>query len=324
MKKLVAVSVNRERRGTIMKKLVAVSLIMVLLMSVSGGAEASPGPDLQIASVSVEANPTNPSNVRVEITVGNPGDTASGAFVIRWYPHQAADEVGCSIDVPGLGARKRGTARCSYTYVGTGEMHWRAVADAYNEIDESPNEDNNEQRGAISIAAGQPEPTTVTLQSLPAEDGYVRGVTGGESISLNGDIRVGDGKQNQGQQAFFSFDISGIPQGATIQEAALDLSNHTSVHDPFVTLELLGVYFVQYGALDTGDYAAGWPTGRAATLNSSPAILYPTHNLQQLVNEGAARFQVRLQFQGITDNDDQVDGLVFPEGSPALTITYAP
>ena len=49
MKKLVAVSVNRERRGVIMKKLVAVSLIVVFLMSVSGGAEASPGPDLRIA-----------------------------------------------------------------------------------------------------------------------------------------------------------------------------------------------------------------------------------------------------------------------------------
>ena len=281
--------------------------------------------DLVIEDVSVWSPlPTSPETVQIILTVSNIGGGQAGAFSLIWYPHQASDEVGCSIDIAGLSPGVSLVEDCSYTYVEHGEMHWRAVADAYNEVDESPNEDNNEQRGAISINAGQPEPTTVTLQSLPAEDGYVRGVTGGESISLNGDVRVGDGKQNQGQQAFFSFDISGIPQGATIQEAALDLSNHTSVHDPFVTLELLGVYFVQYGALDTGDYVAGWPTGRAASLSSSPTILNPIHNLQQLVNEGAARFQVRLQFQGITDNDDQVDALVFPEGGPALTITYVP
>jgi hypothetical protein len=43
-----------------------------------------------------------------------------------------------------------------------------------------------------------------------------------------------------------------------------------------------------------------------------------------LVNDGSPRFQIRLQFQYISDNDSQADGLVFPEGGPALTITYVP
>ena len=169
-----------------------------------------------------------------------------------------------------------------------------------------------------------PQAQTVTLQSLPAEDGYVRGVTSGESVALNGEVNVGDGTQNRAQQAFFSFDISGIPAGAIIQSATLDLSNHTVKGDPFAVLGLLGVYWVQYGALDTGDYVAGWPTGRAATLSGPPTVLNPAHELQSLVDARAPRFQIRLQFQAITDNDDHADVLVFPEGGPALTITYLP
>ena len=145
-----------------MKKLVAVSLIVVFLMSVSGGAEASPGPDLEIVSVSVESNPTNPSNVRVEVSVRNNGDTDAGPFVMRWYPLRATDEIGCSIEVPGLSAHKRGTARCSYTYVSTGTKHWRAVVDEELEIAED-NESNNEQTGTIVIGGSQQPGNTPDL-----------------------------------------------------------------------------------------------------------------------------------------------------------------
>jgi hypothetical protein len=180
----------------------------------------------------------------------------------------------------------------------------------------------------LQTAVGTPicpaQAQTVTLQSLPAEDGYVRGVTSGENVSLGGDVSAGDGKQNRQQQAFFSFDISGIPQGATIQAATLDLSNHNVTGDPYTTLGLFGVYYAQYGDLDAGDFVAGWPPGRATTLNGPPTVLNPANSLQQLVNEGNPRFQIRLQFQNITDNDSSADGLVFPEGGPALTITYVP
>ena len=146
-----------------MKKLVAVSLVVVFLISMSGGAEASPGPDLRIAEASVQVlDPAQPARVRVEIAVSNAGDTDAGPFVMRWYPHQASNEIGCSIEVPGLGANKRGTARCSYTYVGTGEMHWRAVVDEENEIVED-NESDNEQSGTIVIGGAQQPGNTPDL-----------------------------------------------------------------------------------------------------------------------------------------------------------------
>jgi hypothetical protein len=179
-------------------------------------------------------------------------------------------------------------------------------------------------QASVDTPACAVQSQTITLQSLPAEDGYVRGLTDGESVSLDGNVKVGDGNQNRKWVAFLSFDISGIPQGATIQAATLDLSNHTFVGDPFTTLGPLGIYFVQYGDLDTGDYVADWPAGRAATLSGPPTVLNPAHHLQQLLNGGRARCQVRLHFQYITDNDDQADGLLFPEGGPALTVTFVP
>ncbi|MBN1177727.1 MAG: hypothetical protein JXD18_00835, partial [Anaerolineae bacterium] len=167
------------------------------------------------------------------------------------------------------------------------------------------------------------EPETITVQSLPAEDGIVRGVTSGVSVSLDGNIRAGDGTQNQRNEGFLSFDISGIPQGARIESAVLDLSGHSIEGTPFVQLGLLRVYFIEYASLGTEDYVAGNPTG-SVTQSARPTQLLPTSAVQRSVDAGAARFQVRMQFEGISDNDGEIDGLIFPEGGPALTITYTP
>ena len=173
----------------------------------------------------------------------------------------------------------------------------------------------------IDTPACPAQPQTVTLQSLPAEDGYVRGLDSGASVNLEGDIKVGDGKQNSQQQAFLSFDISAIPQGATIQEATLDLSNHTVDGDPFAALGVLRAYKQLYETLDTGDFVAGFPDG-FAEWSGPPGTANVTAQVQRSVNNGVSRFQVRLQFQNKTDNDGAGDRLRFPEGGPALTITY--
>ena len=175
----------------------------------------------------------------------------------------------------------------------------------------------------IDTPACPAQPQTVTLQSLPAEDGYVRGLDSGASVNLEGDIKVGDGKQNSQQQAFLSFDISAIPQGATIQEATLDLSNHTVDGDPFAALGVLRAYKQLYETLDTGDFVAGFPDG-FAEWSGPPGTANVTAQVQRSVNNGVSRFQVRLQFQNKTDNDGAGDRLRFPEGGPALTITHVP
>ena len=158
-----------------MKKWMVVAIVLLLLVPVSGAAEANPGsPELRIVEISVQApDPADPTRVRVEITIGNSGDIPAGAFAVRWYPHQAVNEVGCSIDIPGLGAHKKGTTRCSYTYPQCGDLHWRAVVDEENEIGE-PNENNNTATGMVHLACENQggSPPAGTAPDLLIEDAH--------------------------------------------------------------------------------------------------------------------------------------------------------
>jgi hypothetical protein len=166
---------------------------------------------------------------------------------------------------------------------------------------------------------------TVTLQSLPAEDGHAVGRDAGQSANLSGNIPVGDSDQNRGLQGFFSFDISGIPQGATLQEVNLDLSNFQRQGQPLNSLGQWRIYAYDYGELGPEDFNTDWNAdGSFVTSDSAPGVFQPIRRVQNLVNNGATRFRIRVQFRNATDDDSQADVFIFREGSPALTITYVP
>ena len=144
-----------------MSRFMFVAWIVVLSVPVFGVAEANPGtPDLQIVDASVTIpDPAQPNMVYVEVSVANRGDAPASAFAIRWYPHQASNEIGCSTDVPGLDAGKRGRSKCNYTYVDDGQMHWRALVDEEAEVADS-NDGNNAQTGAVTVGGPSASPAT--------------------------------------------------------------------------------------------------------------------------------------------------------------------
>jgi hypothetical protein len=281
-------------------------------------------PDLTIAEASVVANvPTQPESVQVAITVQNDGDTDAGAFTVNWIPHTGWSQIGCSHDVDGLPAGSSVALDCGYTYPEYGEMRWLARVDSENEVDEGAGEENNETSGRIPIFADAPEPETVTLQSLPAEDGYVRGVTSGQSISLEGTIQAGDGTQDQAKQAFFSFDLTAIPADVTIESAVLDLSGHEVRGAPFPALGTLRVYHHQYGTLDPGDFITSFPNG-FHEWSGPPGTADATTQVQNAIANSRERFKIRVQFNYLVSPNQRADMLVFPEGGPSLTVTYTP
>lgn len=284
--------------------------------------EAGGHADLTIAEASVVANvPASPQMVQVVIRVRNEGDASAGPFTVTWIPHTGWDVIGCSQDVSGLWPDSEVVLDCSYTYPEYGEMRWLARVDSENEVDEGPGEENNETGGRIPIFADAPEPETVTLQSLPAEDGYVRGLTSGQSISLQGNVEAGDGTQDQAKQAFFSFDLSAIPAGATIESAILDLGGHQVRGEPFPALGTLRVYHHQYGTLDPSDFVTSFPTG-FQEWSGPPGTADATAQVEQAIENGRDRFRIRVQFNYLVSPNQQADMLVFPEGGPSLTVTY--
>lgn len=174
----------------------------------------------------------------------------------------------------------------------------------------------------VDIKVSSPS-ASITLPYMPGESGLV--LSGGATNTST--VAAGDSLSNQGVEAFLSFDMSGIPAGATIQTASLTLIGGGSVRgDPFGTLGCLRAYFHNYGAVDAGDFVAPGAGGAFAKWCSAGETGSALSNaalvaaLQGAV--GAPRFQFRLQFKDmLTDGDGSIDDVLII-APVALAITY--
>jgi hypothetical protein len=162
---------------------------------------------------------------------------------------------------------------------------------------------------------------TVTLYSIAEEDGSVR--EGGGGLATH-DLFVGDDVTNRARQCFLSFDISDIPSGATITDASLDVKVEAKIGVPFAHLGSLRVYNDQYGSLGDSDFTSGFPSGQLYTFHAAPTGPFSSDELidklQDRVDDGDSRFQVRMQFEEYSDDNDNIDALRL--SMPKLVITY--
>jgi len=227
-------------------------------------------------------------------------------------------------NVDSLAAGAESTESFGYSYTCSAPSDTIVVhADKDSVIDES-NEDNNAYSEdwicLFFIPPIIPIEHTVTLFSIVDENGQVM-----QDGSTNPYPNVGDRGTNEAIQAFLSFDISGIPAGATIKSASLDLSTGDIIGDPFAGLDWMRVYNDQYGNLGAEDFTPEFLAGAIYTYASQPVApfsfsAFGISKLQTRVDAGAPRFQVRIQFQKYTDGDGQVDCLRF--GETQLVVTY--
>lgn len=175
----------------------------------------------------------------------------------------------------------------------------------------------------------EPTPTegTLTQSSEASQDG----TAAASWASTSGAIIVGDDDVGNGRQAFFSFWIEDIPDGATIDGARIFWPHPPVDHrgDPFGDLGLgrLYVYNDQYRDLEESDYVDVYNPPPSDALGSYSSIptgsLTVTNAVQQQVGVHT-RFQIRLQFEFETNGDSTRDQLTFPEGAerPKLSIEY--
>lgn len=177
---------------------------------------------------------------------------------------------------------------------------------------------------AVAGAAPAPLPpavASITLSHVDAEGGSVRS-SGTVKLGLD---NVGDTSANEGSQGFVSFDISGIPAGATITQVTVNFSDFDELGDAFANLGCLRAYIQNYNNLDASDYYGGSPTGAisrwcsAADLQTAAADSDYVTAIQNKL--GDTRFQIRLQFNDTeTNNDANADMVRF--GSLKLIVTY--
>lgn len=173
--------------------------------------------------------------------------------------------------------------------------------------------------GAVPVLP--PAVAALSLSQKSNEGGSVRSDGSVMSTLYN----VGDLNTNGGSQVFASFDISGIPAGATITEVKVDFSDFDMLDDPFGDLGCLRAYVQNYNAMDAGDYvggAAAGAIGRWCTAAELQTVAVDDDFKSELQNKlGDTRFQIRLQFNDRTsDNDNTGDMVRF--GSMTLHVTY--
>jgi len=173
--------------------------------------------------------------------------------------------------------------------------------------------------GAVPVLP--PAVAALSLSQVNNEGGSVRS----DGSVMSGLYNVGDLADNGGSQVFASFNISGIPAGATITEVKIDFSDFDMLDDPFGDLGCLRAYVQNYNNLDASDYVGGAALnaiGRwcsAADLQTVAADVDFKSALQSKV--GGTRFQIRFQFNEITsDNDNNGDMVRF--GTLTLHVTY--
>jgi hypothetical protein len=164
-------------------------------------------------------------------------------------------------------------------------------------------------------------PNKVELYSIAAEDGQVRrdGYVGQEPD-------VGDTKSGTTIQAFLSFDISMIPKDALITSATLDLTAASLYGDPFSKLGMLLVYNCKYQTLSAKDFAIGPILGALYTIPVPPSQPITSYVLakaiQQQIEAGNTRFQLRFQFEKPQFYNNQADYVALGEGRTRLAIEY--
>jgi len=168
--------------------------------------------------------------------------------------------------------------------------------------------------GCKSSDPAPASPTTPTIPTTPATSVLAPDKSNSGSVWQSGEVyndvaAVGDSTTNKGIRGFLSFDITGIPAGAVIQSAILDLSNYTKFAteaDPFAAPNPLGsfqVFAQNYGGMAAGDYGGGTYGTMHNSLSSAGMVAINVKaGIDDARTNGYTHFQVRLQFETVTSD----------------------
>ena len=177
---------------------------------------------------------------------------------------------------------------------------------------------------SVIVRVQQADESQVTLTADGELSGYIRSSGVERTIGMY----VGDDDADRDIQGFFTFDISDIPDDATITRVILDLSGYDIPYAlPFPGLGCLGAYVHEYGSLG-GQYWTGKLTNPIGEWCNFADLDIPTRSpgFRDALQEelGESKFQFRLQFSDPRSDFDGIrDLLHWERGSlPTMIVEY--
>ena len=179
-----------------------------------------------------------------------------------------------------------------------------------------------EDAKSMNIEVKQQTSTNLNLNHVAEEEGYVSTWPS----SSTGNIAAGDHTENASHRGFMSFDITNLA-GATIQDAKLTL-NYASIFGDLSNFGELWIEAVDHGADPlvfqdyylTGTPIQSFPASGIGNITCTSPNLKT--QLQNAINAGKLRFQLRIRFSVPTDGDKVMDWLGYQAQNITLNVTF--
>jgi hypothetical protein len=295
---------------------------------VSESATATPTPTLPLLPTPTDtATPPPSASVVIEFTVDDDSITAGDCTTLRVHIENVQEAY---------------LSGAEYADSGVTGPHWSGStcpASTTTYTLHVVKQDSSTEDKTVTVNVTPAGPTSVTLTGQAALDGYV---IDGQSSYNTQDIRVGNYSTASGERAyrgFMSFDLSGLPAGATIQSIQLRFYQVDIKGDPYGKLSSFRLKHVDYGpSLEVADYDTPILASADLPNRTSPDEWYEVSGttirdwIQDDLNNHRPRAQFRLQFSPETDDGVTADYVSFESGNnsfgtgnvPQLIITYTP
>ena len=169
-----------------------------------------------------------------------------------------------------------------------------------------------------------PVVTTIQIVSTPELDGVVFGDNNGDTSRSDLQCAVGDGPFVTGAGSsvfvsYYSFDLTQIPAGATVQSATLSLFNRQIQGNPEAAMALVRVDHVNFGTLfpqvRLGATGLDFAFAQIDDLNvTGRKNLDATTQVLDDIADGRPRSQFRLRGAIASNNDNAADVMLLTDG----------
>lgn len=178
---------------------------------------------------------------------------------------------------------------------------------------------------------------TLTKLGGNADEHPLTGLVYSHGGSANNVAQVGFSASGTGRRAFFTMDISAIPDGVhEVEEAVLRLRQGPPTGDPYGNLGELTIHHLQFDELNLAAYDAVGPGNRFGVFSETAGNGFRSSDVTDAVVDDLAhrearsdRSQFALRFAASTGIEDQTDHTGFQpnnaadeERAPQLMVTY--